>query len=119
MGKSKCGNSRPGAQKCPRKKITAHDWKSPPVLHLQAAGIDAGSAEPHVAGPAHCDPQPVRRFSSFTADRHRMAQGRKTCRIQTVAMPATGTYWIGRHPILEEHGLGQTKTWLFYVRVIF
>jgi hypothetical protein len=89
------------------------------VLHLQAAGIDAGSAEPHVAGPAHCDPQPVRRFSSFTADRHRMAQGRKTCRIQTVAMPATGTYWIGRHPILEEHGLGQTKTWLFYVRVIF
>jgi transposase len=89
----------------PPKKITVHDLKSLPVLHLHAAGIDVGSAEHYVAVPAHCDPQSVRRFGSFTADLHRLAQWLKACRIQTVAMQATGVYWIGLHQILEEYGL--------------
>jgi len=93
------------AQKHPQQKITLHDLKSLPVLHLHAAGIDVGSAEHYVAVPAHRDPQPVRRFGSFTADLHRLAQWLKACRIQTVAMQATGVYWIGLHQILQEYGL--------------
>lgn len=96
---------QPAQKKKQQKKITLHDLKSLPVLHLHAAGIDVGSAEHYVAVPANRDPQPVRRFGSFTADLHRLAQWLKACRIQTVAMQATGVYWIGLHQILQDYGL--------------
>lgn len=99
------GKPQPAQKNQQPKKITAKDLKSLPVLHLHAAGIDVGGAEPYVALPAHCDPQPVRRCGSFTADLHRLAQWLKACRIQTVAMQATGVYGIGLHQILEEYGL--------------
>ena len=35
------------------------------AVHLNAAGIDIGSAEHYVAVPADRDPQPVRRFECF------------------------------------------------------
>ena len=38
------------------------------VCHPHAAGIDIGEAEHWVAVPPGCDPQPVRRFGTFTAD---------------------------------------------------
>jgi transposase len=99
------GKPQPAQKNQQPKKITAKDLKSLPVLHLHAAGIDVGGAEPYVVVPAHCDPQPVRRCGSFTADLHRLAQWLKACRIQTVAMQATGVYGIGLHQILEEYGL--------------
>jgi len=37
------------------------------VYHPHAAGIDIGEAEHWVAVPPGCDPQPVRRFGTFTA----------------------------------------------------
>lgn len=103
----------PVPQRKPKKKskrITAQDLQSLPPLHLNAAGIDVGSAEHYVAVPAGRDPQPVRKFGSFTADLHRLAQWLKACHIETVAMQATGVYWMGLYQILEDSG--------FQVRVV-
>jgi hypothetical protein len=48
-------------------------WESLPALNRNAAGIDVGNAEHHVAVPEGRDEQPVQKFGSFTADLHRMA----------------------------------------------
>jgi len=70
-----------------------------------AAGIDCGSAEHYVAVPRDRDPEPVRCFSTFTEDLHRLADWLVACRIKTVAMEATGVYWIPIYEILEARGL--------------
>jgi len=75
-----------------------------PLLHRNAAGIDVGSREHYVAVPPGRDPRPVQRFGSFTADLHRMAHWLKACGIETVAMQATGVYWIGLFEVLQAHG---------------
>jgi transposase len=87
-----------------KRKATIRDLESLPVLHLNAAGIDVGSAEHYVAVAAHRDPHPVRRFGSFTADLHRMAQWLKACQVETIVMQATGVYWVALYQILEEYG---------------
>ena len=52
------------------------------------------------------DPQPVRRFPTFTADlRQIWRRGTSRCHISTVAMESTGVYWIPPHEILEEAGI--------------
>jgi transposase len=50
------------------------------------------------------DPQPVRRFECFTADLHRLADWLEACGVETIAMQATGVYWIPLYEILEERG---------------
>jgi transposase len=75
-----------------------------PVLHLHAAGIDVGNAEHYVAVPPGCDPEPVRRFGSFTADLHRMAHWLESCGVQTVVMQATGVYWVALFEVLQSYG---------------
>jgi transposase len=74
-----------------------------PELNRNAAGIDVGNAEHYVAVPAGRDPEPVRKFGSFTADLHRMAQWLKACGIETVVMQATGVYWVALHQVLEDY----------------
>jgi transposase len=91
-------------KKSSKRKPAVQDLDSLPVLHLNAAGIDVGSAEHYVAVAAHRDPQPVRKFGSFTADVHRMAQWLKTCQVETVVMQATGVYWVALYQILQEYG---------------
>ena len=51
------------------------------------------------------DPEPVRRFETFTADLNRMAQWLIDCRIRTVVMESTGVYWIPACQILEDRGI--------------
>jgi len=88
-----------------RKKSKAEkNWESGlPELNRNAAGIDVGNAEHYGAVPEGRDPQPVRKFGSFTADLHRMAQWLKACGIETVVMQATGVYWVALHQILEDY----------------
>ncbi len=74
------------------------------TVHLNAAGIDVGSAEHYVAVPADRDPQPVRRFDCFTADLERLADWLEACRIDTVVMESTGVYWIPLFQILDSRG---------------
>jgi transposase len=87
-----------------KRKPTVQDLDSLPVLHLNAAGIDVGSAEHYVAVAAPRDPHPVRTFGSFTADLHRMAQWLKSCHVETIVMQATGVYWIALYQILQDYG---------------
>ena len=74
------------------------------VLEPNAAGIDIAATEVYVAVPAGRDPQPVRRFSTFTDDLHRLADWLQACRVQSVAMESTGVFWIPLFQILEDHG---------------
>jgi transposase len=70
---------------------------SPSVLeriNINVAGIDCGSAEHFVAVPPDRDPTPVQSFKTFTGDLHRLADWLTTCRVRSVAMEATGVYWI-------------------------
>ena len=75
-----------------------------PVVQPDAAGIDVGSAEHWVAVAPGRDPTPVRRFAAFTADLGRLADWLASCRITTVAMEATGVYWIPLFELLESRG---------------
>lgn len=75
------------------------------VTNPNAAGIDIGCASHYVAVPADRDAQPVREFSSFTVDVHRLADWLQECGVDTVAMESTGVYWIPVYEILERRGL--------------
>ena len=75
------------------------------MVHLNAAGIDIGSASHWVAVPEDRDDQPVREFRSFTPDLHALADWLDVCGIETVAMESTGVYWIPLFEILQERGL--------------
>jgi transposase len=80
---------------------------SPSVLERinpNAAGIDCGAAEHYVAVPPDRDPNPVQSFKTFTSDLVRLAEWLKTCGITSVAMEATGVYWIPLYEILEARG---------------
>jgi transposase len=75
-----------------------------PILNPNAAGIDIGATEIFVAVRPDRDPEPVRSFPTFTEDLHRLADWLKACGVETVAMEATGVYWIPLFQILETRG---------------
>lgn len=73
-------------------------------INPHAAGIDIGSEEVWAAVPPDRDENPVQVFPTFTADLKRLTEWLATCRIETVAMEATGVYWIPLYDILEAAG---------------
>ena len=82
------------------KKISSLEQINP-----HAAGIDLGSREHWVCVPPDRSEQNVRRFGCFTPDLMAMAHWLIECQIETVAMEATGVYWIPLFQILEAQGL--------------
>jgi transposase len=64
-----------------------------------------GRAEHDVAVPPDRSPEPVRRFASWTADLHAVADWLHAGHIETVVMERTGGYWIPLVPILEARGV--------------
>jgi transposase len=78
-----------------------------PVINPHAAGIDVGSVEhwvcvPEDSVPAGSPPDlHVRPFGAFTADLDRLVDWLRACGIQTVAVEATGVYWIALVQKLE------------------
>jgi transposase len=78
--------------------------QSLPTIHPHAAGIDVGSRFHVVAVPSGRDPEPVRTFSSFTGELHRLADWLAHVGVTTVAMESTGVYWIPVYEILEARG---------------
>jgi transposase len=72
-----------------------------PTLNPHAAGIDAGSTQFFVAVPDGT----VTSFESFTADLHRLRDHLKAHGVATVAMEATGVYWLALYEVLETAGL--------------
>jgi transposase len=92
---------KPAARKASRRR-------SPAILERinhHAAGIDCGSAVHFVAVPPDRDPDPVQSFPTFTPDLVRLADWLIACGVTTVAMEATGVYWIPIFELLEERGL--------------
>jgi transposase len=74
------------------------------TINPDAAGIDIGSEEIYACVPSDRNPDFVRSFDTFTADLYALASWLKTARIKTVAMEATGIYWIPLYEILEAQG---------------
>ena len=78
----------------------------PPLaaVNLHAAGIDSGAEAHWVAVPPSDDPQAVRSFGACTADLEALADWLTTCGITTIALEATGVYWIPLFALLETRG---------------
>ena len=90
-----------------RQRSKTEKAKQPTLLErikINAAGIDCGSRQHYVAVPVDRDVEPVRRFNTMTPDLYRLADWLKACGIESVAMEATGVYWIPIYEILEERG---------------
>jgi transposase len=90
-----------------RRRSTGKPRVSPTVLdriNPNVAGIDCGAAEHFVAVPPDRDPTPVQSFKTFTTDLLRLADWLTACRVTSVAMEATGVYWIPIYEILEAKG---------------
>ena len=75
------------------------------MVHPRAAGIDIGSRFHVVAVPEEWDAQPVRTFSTFTNDLHRLADWLEGLGIATAAMESTAVYWIPAFEILQARGV--------------
>ena len=60
------------------------------VVHPRAAGIDIGATFHIVAVSPDCDPNPVRRFQSFTTDLHKLSKWLHEVGVRSVAMESTG-----------------------------
>ena len=73
-------------------------------VNLNAAGIDIGSDQHWVAVPEGRDNVSVREFAAFTTDLLALADWLAQCGITTVAMEATGVYWIPLFELLERRG---------------
>ena len=73
-------------------------------VHRRAAGIDVGSAENYVAIPAEglaAGQSPVRVFGVFSAEQDALVEWLRGHQITTVAMEATGIYWLTLYDKLE------------------
>ena len=71
------------------------------VLDQQAAFVDVGSEKMHVSiagGPPEV-------FGTMTVDLHKLRDWLKEQQVRSVAMEATGVYWLPLYSILEEAGL--------------
>jgi len=75
-----------------------------PILHPHAAGIDIGAIEIYVCVPLDRDPEPIRRFGTFTEDLHAIADWLAHCGVTSVAMESTSVYWIPLYQVLESRG---------------
>ena len=75
------------------------------IVNPNAGGIDVGNESHFAAVPSNRDARPVREFGCWTEDLIHMAQWFVSCGIDTVAVQATGVYWIGLHEVLTKHGL--------------
>ena len=75
------------------------------VVHPDAAGIDVGNASHFAALPPDRDPVPIREFGAWTAALQELARWLTDHGIRTVALQATGVYWIPVQDVLEQAGL--------------
>ena len=74
------------------------------IVNPDAAGIDIADGEMQVCVPEDRDGENNRRFDSFTCDLREICAWLKACRITTVAMEATGVYWLNIFLMLQEEG---------------
>jgi transposase len=75
------------------------------IVHSNAGGIDVGNETHFAAVPPDRDTNPVQEFGCWTADLKRMAEWLSACRVDTVAMQATGVYSVPLYDILAGYGI--------------
>src|SRR4029077_16860431 len=63
------------------------------IVHANAGGIDVGNESHYVAVPPDRDPNPVREFGCGPAALNQIAEWLQSCRMDTVAIKATGVYF--------------------------
>lgn len=90
--------------KSPRAKASRRGPQGPirpavkmPTINPNAAGIDVGSVEHWVCVPEDSvveGQNNVRSFGGFTADLDQLVDWLLACRVKTVALEATGVYWV-------------------------
>lgn len=73
------------------------------VVHPNAAGIDLGSESHFVSVAPEKAEASIREFRCFTPDLLQMVEFLKSCQVNTVALEATGVYWIPVYELLESH----------------
>jgi transposase len=89
-----------------RKKTRSAVAKALEALRPMVAGIDVGSKEHWVCGPARQDDQPnVRVFGTTTAQLNELANWLIEQKVESVAMESTSVYWIPLYELLESKGI--------------
>lgn len=77
-----------------------------PVVRPMVAGIDIGSRQHWVCGPARSDGVPnVQVFGTTTGELIQLADWLVEQRVESVAMESTSVYWIPVYELLESRGL--------------
>src|SRR6202051_4137613 len=74
-------------------------------INHNAAGVDLGAREGWIAVGDHVSNEPVQKFGTTTSELRRSAEWMRSCGVNTVAMEATGVYWVAAFEIYEEYGL--------------
>ena len=99
------------SKKSKRRKPGTSQAKSPgptslPVLRPDVAGVDIGSTEHAVCGPAREDGEPNVRFFGTTTDRlNELVAWLIALGVVSVAMESTSVYWIPLYELLQSHGI--------------
>jgi transposase len=74
-------------------------------INHNAAGVDMGSDTVWISVGEHMSDTPVRKFGTTTAQLRASAEWMREVGVDTVAIEATGVYWIPAYEIYEEYGL--------------
>jgi len=89
-----------------RRKTEAPLPTSLPAIRPVVAGIDVGSSQHWVCGPAREDGKPnVRVFGTTTDQLNSLADWLAEQRVESVAMESTYVYWIPIYELLEARGI--------------
>ena len=77
-----------------------------PVIRPRVAGLDVGSAQHWVCGPARADGKPNARLFGTTTDQlNELAGWLAHQGVESVAMESTSVYWIPIYEVLEARGI--------------
>lgn len=89
-----------------KRKKAARVPTSLPVIRPSVAGVDVGSAQHWVCGPAKADGTPnVCVFGTTTAQLNELAEWLAKQGVTSVAMESTYIYWIPLYELLESRGI--------------
>ncbi len=90
------------AKKHSKQKVAIdQNWQ---LINPDAAGIDVGSREHWAAIPPSRSGQTVRCFGATTPELEALGNWLKEAKVSSVAMEATGVYWIAVFQVLERMG---------------
>ena len=88
-----------------RKNAPSPSPASLPTIRPLVAGLDVGSSQHAVCGPARADGHNVRFFGTTTDELNELVDWLVAHRVESVAMESTSVYWIPIYELLEARGI--------------